>query len=266
MENQLRYYAKAHTSSSSRSSVSAQLQQQYHQQYNGPALPRCNPYMQQQPPLPTRTPVVTRNPSAAAAATPMPSPPAPLTLARQLITAVEGVAPTLQNIVATVNPDCRPRSSSPRARWSSPVQNRKTTRDRRRRVQCQVSRVQDRASGIRPPAPDHQLAPTMTSEEPTSLAACPPPPTCIIGTNDGVGANVFGSARASSWALQRGKSAPPSNQSRRCRGPAQIDAAQLQIARARCRRAGTWLLRAAGDPVEGVGDGGRLGCGELMLL
>jgi transcription initiation factor TFIID TATA-box-binding protein len=33
--------------------------------------------------------------------------PAPLTLAQHHITAVEGIIPTLQNIVATVNPDCR---------------------------------------------------------------------------------------------------------------------------------------------------------------
>jgi hypothetical protein len=41
-------------------------------------------------------------PSAQAPATP-----APLTLEQQHITAVEGIVPTLQNIVATVNLDCR---------------------------------------------------------------------------------------------------------------------------------------------------------------
>ena len=36
-----------------------------------------------------------------------PATPAPLTLEQQHITAVEGIIPTLQNIVATVNLDCR---------------------------------------------------------------------------------------------------------------------------------------------------------------
>ena len=39
--------------------------------------------------------------------TAVPSTPAPLTLEQQHITAVEGIVPTLQNIVATVNLDCR---------------------------------------------------------------------------------------------------------------------------------------------------------------
>lgn len=37
----------------------------------------------------------------------VPSTPAPLTLEQQHITAVDGIVPTLQNIVATVNLDCR---------------------------------------------------------------------------------------------------------------------------------------------------------------
>ncbi len=41
------------------------------------------------------------------AASAIPSTPAPLTLEQQHITAVEGIVPTLQNIVATVNLDCR---------------------------------------------------------------------------------------------------------------------------------------------------------------
>ncbi|GJF00579.1 TBP-domain-containing protein [Phanerochaete sordida] len=41
------------------------------------------------------------------APTAIPSTPAPLTLEQQHITAVEGIVPTLQNIVATVNLDCR---------------------------------------------------------------------------------------------------------------------------------------------------------------
>lgn len=44
---------------------------------------------------------------AAAAPSPVPATPAPLTLEQQHITAVEGIVPTLQNIVATVNLDCR---------------------------------------------------------------------------------------------------------------------------------------------------------------
>ncbi|KAL6307993.1 transcription factor TFIID-domain-containing protein [Sparassis latifolia] len=40
-------------------------------------------------------------------ATAVPATPAPLTLEQQHITAVEGIVPTLQNIVATVNLDCR---------------------------------------------------------------------------------------------------------------------------------------------------------------
>lgn len=40
-------------------------------------------------------------------ATSVPATPAPLTLEQQHITAVEGIVPTLQNIVATVNLDCR---------------------------------------------------------------------------------------------------------------------------------------------------------------
>lgn len=46
-------------------------------------------------------------PSVSSAPTPTPSTPAPLTLEQQHITAVEGIVPTLQNIVATVNLDCR---------------------------------------------------------------------------------------------------------------------------------------------------------------
>lgn len=41
------------------------------------------------------------------APTVVPATPAPLTLEQQHITAVEGIVPTLQNIVATVNLDCR---------------------------------------------------------------------------------------------------------------------------------------------------------------
>jgi len=140
-----------------RSNISAQQQQQFHQQYsNGLALPGGNPYLQQQQqqqqaaqnssglalpgpsplsnpyqqqqqqsqqqqpklshqpkspsPLSSSTNAVAgpSSPSATASApTPVPSTPAPLTLEQQHITAVEGIVPTLQNIVATVNLDCR---------------------------------------------------------------------------------------------------------------------------------------------------------------
>ena len=46
-------------------------------------------------------------PSVSSVPTPVPSTPVPLTLEQQHITAVEGIVPTLQNIVATVNLDCR---------------------------------------------------------------------------------------------------------------------------------------------------------------
>jgi hypothetical protein len=39
--------------------------------------------------------------------TPVPATPVPLTLEQQHITTVEGIIPTLQNIIATVNLDCR---------------------------------------------------------------------------------------------------------------------------------------------------------------
>lgn len=46
-------------------------------------------------------------PTTPPSSTPVPATPAPLTLEQQHITAVEGIVPTLQNIVATVNLDCR---------------------------------------------------------------------------------------------------------------------------------------------------------------
>jgi transcription initiation factor TFIID TATA-box-binding protein len=46
-------------------------------------------------------------PTASTSTTQVPSTPVPLTLEQQHITAVEGIVPTLQNIVATVNLDCR---------------------------------------------------------------------------------------------------------------------------------------------------------------
>jgi transcription initiation factor TFIID TATA-box-binding protein len=59
--------------------------------------------------VPTTTPVVfTANAGPSSPpTTQVPSTPVPLTLEQQHITAVEGIVPTLQNIVATVNLDCR---------------------------------------------------------------------------------------------------------------------------------------------------------------
>ncbi|KAG6919915.1 TATA-binding protein [Tephrocybe rancida] len=104
-----------------------QPQAQFQQQppSHGLALPASNPYLQQpaalpgpsplansfsQPQLPapstSQSPPASQN-VAAGPPTPVPSTPAPLTLEQQHITAVEGIVPTLQNIVATVNLDCR---------------------------------------------------------------------------------------------------------------------------------------------------------------
>lgn len=117
-----------------------QYQQQLQQQHGGLALPGGNPYIpqpsnnlslpgpsplsnsytppqsqQKQPPapvaVPTTAPVAVNANAAAGPSSPpttqIPSTPAPLTLEQQHITAVEGIVPTLQNIVATVNLDCR---------------------------------------------------------------------------------------------------------------------------------------------------------------
>ena len=107
--------------------------QQQQQQQHGLALPMGNLYMQppstglalpgpsplsnsftpthsqpqsnsQSPPSPSSNAVA--GPSSPSTP-PIPSTPAPLTLEQQHITAVEGIVPTLQNIVATVNLDCR---------------------------------------------------------------------------------------------------------------------------------------------------------------
>ena len=66
------------------------------------------------PPFPLKTQpqqtngAATAGPSASSPpASAVPSTPAPLTLEQQHITAVDGIVPTLQNIVATVNLDCR---------------------------------------------------------------------------------------------------------------------------------------------------------------
>ncbi|KAF8162881.1 transcription factor TFIID-domain-containing protein [Crassisporium funariophilum] len=125
-----------------RSNVSSQQQQPYQyqqpqqQQAGGLALPGGNSYLPQpanglslpgpsplsnsytqpqnllkQPsPLSAAPTVPTANAVAGPSSPPamqVPSTPVPLTLEQQHITAVEGIVPTLQNIVATVNLDCR---------------------------------------------------------------------------------------------------------------------------------------------------------------
>ncbi|KAJ7043067.1 TBP-domain-containing protein [Mycena alexandri] len=113
-----------------RSSAQA-LQYQQQQQQNGLALPGGNPYQpqnglalpgpsplsnvyqqqQQQNGIAPTAPKAQSPPPASNAvagpSSPVPSTPIPLTLEQQHITAVEGIVPTLQNIVATVNLDCR---------------------------------------------------------------------------------------------------------------------------------------------------------------
>ncbi|KAK7049384.1 TATA-binding protein (TBP) [Paramarasmius palmivorus] len=76
--------------------------------YQPPSHPQTNPVQSSQTP-----PSAASSPPANAVAGPStPGPataatPKPLTLEQQHITAVEGIVPTLQNIVATVNLDCR---------------------------------------------------------------------------------------------------------------------------------------------------------------
>ncbi|KDQ59642.1 hypothetical protein JAAARDRAFT_628099 [Jaapia argillacea MUCL 33604] len=76
----------------------------------GPAPPQ--PHQPRQP-SPLRSQITPDSQSSQPVAGPstppaaVPATPAPLTLEQQHITAVEGIVPTLQNIVATVNLDCR---------------------------------------------------------------------------------------------------------------------------------------------------------------
>ena len=111
-----------------RSNVTAQQQQQYQQQQQAQqqaqqlALPASTNYLGGRPnglALPGPSPLSNSfsyppqkpaSPPAAGPSSPPPAAaptPAPLTLEQQHITAVEGIVPTLQNIVATVNLDCR---------------------------------------------------------------------------------------------------------------------------------------------------------------
>ncbi|KIM89484.1 hypothetical protein PILCRDRAFT_95280 [Piloderma croceum F 1598] len=68
-------------------------------------------YRYSQPPQPqTQSSGSSQSTAATGPSTPptsIPATPVPLTLEQQHITAVEGIVPTLQNIVATVNLDCR---------------------------------------------------------------------------------------------------------------------------------------------------------------
>lgn len=83
----------------------------------GPSnLPGPSPLSQSHTPPQTAAPAVpavngVQSNAAAGPSTPpssaVPSTPVPLTLEQQHITAVDGIVPTLQNIVATVNLDCR---------------------------------------------------------------------------------------------------------------------------------------------------------------
>jgi transcription initiation factor TFIID TATA-box-binding protein len=57
--------------------------------------------------IPAQTGVTAASAGPSTPSAQVPATPAPLTLEQQHITAVEGIVPTLQNIVATVNLDCR---------------------------------------------------------------------------------------------------------------------------------------------------------------
>ncbi|KAH7927058.1 TBP-domain-containing protein [Leucogyrophana mollusca] len=71
------------------------------------ALPGPSPLSQSHTPPPSNSPSnAVAGPSTPPSSS-VPATPAPLTLEQQHITAVEGIVPTLQNIVATVNLDCR---------------------------------------------------------------------------------------------------------------------------------------------------------------
>ncbi|KAI0082870.1 TBP-domain-containing protein [Panus rudis PR-1116 ss-1] len=89
------------TSYSQSQQQSQQQQSQQSSQSHSPSLPG-----------PSQSQTLVNGSQASTAAGPstpaaIPSTPAPLTLEQQHITAVEGIVPTLQNIVATVNLDCR---------------------------------------------------------------------------------------------------------------------------------------------------------------
>ncbi|KAI0061993.1 TBP-domain-containing protein [Artomyces pyxidatus] len=70
------------------------------------SAPKASPTPPTTTQSPSHAPNALAGPSTPSA-TQVPATPAPLTLEQQHITAVEGIVPTLQNIVATVNLDCR---------------------------------------------------------------------------------------------------------------------------------------------------------------
>lgn len=80
-------------------------------QYSSQPQPAQSQQQQSQQPTQSQsqTVVSSSQPIAGPSSPPstVPATPAPLTLEQQHITAVEGIVPTLQNIVATVNLDCR---------------------------------------------------------------------------------------------------------------------------------------------------------------
>ncbi|KAK7449797.1 TATA-binding protein (TBP), variant 2 [Stygiomarasmius scandens] len=71
------------------------------------AFPQTSPTQSQSQTPPSSAPSPTNAVAGPSTPTAAPATPAPLTLEQQHITAVEGIVPTLQNIVATVNLDCR---------------------------------------------------------------------------------------------------------------------------------------------------------------
>jgi Transcription factor TFIID (or TATA-binding protein, TBP) len=83
----------------------------YQSSLPAPHIPTTKTQPQSQTPPIVAQPVVPNSTAAAGPSTPaatqVPATPVPLTLEQQHITAVEGIVPTLQNIVATVNLDCR---------------------------------------------------------------------------------------------------------------------------------------------------------------
>lgn len=93
------------------SATSYQTQQQIQHQQPSSLYPQTQASSQNLSAASSQTAVASQPAPLAGPSTPgpsaVPATPAPLTLEQQHITAVEGIVPTLQNIVATVNLDCR---------------------------------------------------------------------------------------------------------------------------------------------------------------
>ena len=88
--------------------LQAQQLQQQQQQEEWMRQQQMLQFQQQQ--QQSQSPTATQTNATAGPSSPpstIPATPAPLTLEQQHITAVDGIVPTLQNIVATVNLDCR---------------------------------------------------------------------------------------------------------------------------------------------------------------